>query len=186
MANAQTSAAERKKYREVWSYEDYARFSPGEQFVPLFKQLVRKRGTLIDLGAGTGRATEKLEQAGFRTSYHDFAPNARRIDHRDTFAFNLWRPWPQGYHWALGYCCDVMEHIPPEHVDKVLKNIAKHVDRAFFSISFNPDAFGKRIGKTLHLSLHSFTEWRDWLSQYFELAEARDLIGEGVFFGRAL
>jgi hypothetical protein len=45
-----------------------------------------------------------------------------------------------------GYCCDVMEHIPPDQVDAVLSNIKDSAETVVFRIEYEPDVMGKLIG----------------------------------------
>ena len=95
---------------------------------------------------------------------------------------NLWEDWGTEKVWKVGYCCDVMEHIPPEHVEAVLMRIFAHCDRVFFGISFNPDHFGPAlVGEPLHLTVRPYVWWRDLLADMAVLKESRDLLGEGVF-----
>lgn len=171
---------ERRKYERIWSDSRYAQYSPGEEMVPLFRQMCRKKGTLLDIGCGTGRATRKLHEAGYSAVGIDF------VDARDAptpfVKQNLWTPWKKirGVR-DYGYCCDVMEHIPPEKVDLVLDNIIRHCNRVFFSVHFGPDHFGQVIGHPLHLTIRPFVWWREKLRCYGILTEARDLLGMGVF-----
>jgi 2-polyprenyl-3-methyl-5-hydroxy-6-metoxy-1,4-benzoquinol methylase len=178
------AAAERRKYELVWSHSEYRRYSPGEAAIPYFRQLVRKRGTLIDLGCGAGRAGSKLHELGFKVTLLDFVDNS--LDYevmKKRLPFirsNLWTQW-QG-EWDYGYCCDVMEHIPTEKVEVVVKRIFRNCRACFFSIHFGPDNFGKAIGHPLHLTIQPFTWWRDLLMEYGELVNARDLLGMGCFY----
>ena len=64
---------------------------------------------------------------------------------------------------TYGFCTDVMEHIPPEDVDKVLDNILMAAPHVFFSISTEEDNCGKLIGHPLHLTIRPY-EW--WLEQF--------------------
>jgi hypothetical protein len=61
-----------------------------------------------------------------------------------------------------GYCTDVMEHIPPDRVDRVLGNILLAAQHVFFAIATTPDHCGTLIGEPLHLSVHP-AEW--WLAK---------------------
>ena len=61
----------------------------------------------------------------------------------------------------VGFCTDVMEHIPPDDVETVLRNIMASTPRAFFQISTVEDVFGKTIGQPLHLSVHPHAWWMD-------------------------
>lgn len=148
--------------------------------LPIFRQLVRKRGTLVDIGCGTGRAAKALDKGGFKATLMDFAHNAPEVV-LPYVQCNIFGKWPDR-RWDYGYCCDVMEHLPPEKVDKALKNIFEHCDKVFFTIHFGQDNFGAAIGHPLHLTVQPFTWWRDKLREYRTLKDARDLIGMGVFY----
>lgn len=177
------AAFERKKYQEIWSYSQYRAHSPGEWALPLFRQMVRKKGTLIDLGCGTGRAGLALSEEGHQVTLLDFADNCLDFKVRKSalpfIRSNLWTSW--GGEFDVGYCCDVMEHLPPAKVDTVLSRMMKNCRRVFFNIHFGPDNFGKVIGHPLHLTVEPFTWWRDKLAGVGDLKEARDLIGMGAF-----
>lgn len=149
--------------------------------MPIFRQLARRRGTLVDVGCGPGRAAQKLSDARWQVWGMDFAENC--LDDGVEIPFlrqDITRKWPQDFDYA--YCCDVMEHLPPQKVDRALKRIVAHVERAFFSIHFGPDNFGQTVGHPLHLTIQPFAWWRDKLREYGELRDARDLLGMGTFY----
>jgi hypothetical protein len=54
----------------------------------------------------------------------------------------------------------------------------------FLTVSLVPDSFGVWAGKSLHQSVFPFVWWRDALRELGTVVEARDLIGNGVFFVR--
>lgn len=64
---------------------------------------------------------------------------------------------------------DVMEHIPPEQVEKVLENIATRAENCFFQISLN--ASGERdeekYGGHLHLTVEEPDWWEKRLLKWF-------------------
>ena len=93
---------------------------------------------------------------------------------------NLWSKWHGPF--DVGYCCDVMEHLPPEKVDAVLKRIFKNCESCFFSIHFGEDSFRKVVGHPLHLTVKPFSWWLDKLKEYGTVNDARDLIGMGSFY----
>jgi hypothetical protein len=66
----------------------------------------------------------------------------------------------------VGYCTDVMEHIPTHQVDDVIKNVMDCVDSAYFQISLVPDAMGELIGMPLHLSVYPHSWWVKKFSAY--------------------
>jgi hypothetical protein len=59
------------------------------------------------------------------------------------------------------FCTDVMEHIPPEHVDAVLLNLRKASGKAaFLGIALFEDGFGPQIiGAHLHLTIRPSARW---------------------------
>jgi hypothetical protein len=58
-----------------------------------------------------------------------------------------------------GFCTDVMEHIPPDNVDKVLDNCLMACQHVFFQISTVDDVCGALIGHPLHLTVKPYAWW---------------------------
>jgi hypothetical protein len=178
------AVAERRKYEAVWALPEYLNHSPGEHWADLFAEIAQPEPghTLIDLGCGNGAAGKALaERCGLRVTYLDLVDRGLK----PFITQPLWKPLPaRNPPWDHGYCCDVMEHIPPEFTMLVVSNILRACALAFFSISFLPDRFGKFVGAPLHLTLQSFSWWRDRLAEFGEVLDARDMLGEGVFYVR--
>jgi 2-polyprenyl-3-methyl-5-hydroxy-6-metoxy-1,4-benzoquinol methylase len=203
---------EREKYEKAWAIPEYHTFSPAMNIMPLFKAMVKKpkrptgKGkpaqklenyalpTLLDIGAGTGRASEHLAEAGWSVTMLDHV----RVNKDCELPFikaNIFGNWPSNkigvrkiaspgqwsYPFDQGFCCDVMEHIPPEQVDAALNNIATRCQRMFFSINFHKDHFGTQVGHPLHLTVQPFMWWVKKLEEFGSVKAARDLMGEGVF-----
>jgi len=172
---------ERGKYEEIWKHDSYRQTSPGERLATEFlRQAKPSRGeTVIDFGCGTGRGGLMLYAlGGLKPIFVDFAFNALDPDIReesekqpDKWKFichdlSKW-PYPKELKGAkYGYCTDVMEHIPPEQVGLVLKNILRSARHVFFNIATEPDLHGALIGETLHMTVQPF-EW--WLERFREL-----------------
>ena len=168
---------EQGKYERVWEYGEYRKYAPGSMLVADFIKHtgVKRSHTVIDFGAGTGRgAYEIIRRTGCQVTMLDFAANCldsavrqTSINHISRFKFiqhDLMNPSPVTA--DFGYCTDVMEHIPPEHVDTVLGNILSAAKDVFFQISLQDDAFGKLIGEKLHLTVHPLL-W--WLKKFADL-----------------
>lgn len=150
-----------EKYTLLWRLGSYRDISPGEQAVPTFLDVVRPEGKIIDFGCGTGRAALELHRAGHQVQLVDFTENCRDYDAM-TLPFLRWdlsKPCPA--RGQVGFCADVMEHIPTEQVDSVIRNIMDCVPKAFFQISTVADVFGQVIKHTLHLTVRPHRWWRE-------------------------
>ena len=155
---------ERDKYRTLWRTEMYRENSPGEALVTravgLFKDRGLRKGDLIvSYGCGTGREGLRLREAGYEPFLIDFADNCRD-EEALALPFLEWDlsvPLPVSSRW--GMCCDVMEHIPPEKVLTVAKNIMASAETVFFQIATRPDDFGALVGAKLHLTVEPASEW---------------------------
>ncbi len=134
---------EKVKYLRCWDHPDYRKWSPGEQCVDLFLETAEPEEgeTLVDWGCGTGRASKKLWENGLDVTLVDFAANClddevkEVVDRGDCIRFiehDLSEPIALKSDY--GYCCDVMEHIPPEDVEKVLRTILENSLHVFFQI----------------------------------------------------
>lgn len=150
---------ERDKYRTLWQFEGYRDIAPGEFAAPFAAALMEPPGPVIDFGCGTGRGALALGAAGYEVICLDFADNCRDNEalHLPFVEWDLARPIPLRA--PFGFCTDVMEHIPPDHVEAVIGNIMTAADRVFFQISTVEDLFGGTIGQTLHLTVRPYEWW---------------------------
>lgn len=153
--------AEREKYERIWSHREYRDNSPGERLLPLFMERFKPGFWVVDVGCGTGRAAQKLQDAGYVVAGLDIA--------RGCLDPNVKIPFFRGCIWDADslahvsqrfdyfYCTDVMEHLPPEHIDASFDNIAKLADTGgFFQIALFPDEW---FGEVLHLTVESQDWW---------------------------
>ena len=66
----------------------------------------------------------------------------------------------------LVVCTDVLEHIEPDLLDNVLKDLRRlTIGEAFFAIALLPSSATLEDGRNAHLSLHSVEEWRAMLEK---------------------
>ena len=163
---------EQDKYQKVWEHQRYREISPGELGVDLFLKLAKPKpeDTITDYGCGTGRAALRLS-AYAKVRMMDFTSNSLDPMVRDNIGANLTieqhdltKP-VEGFS-KFGVCTDVMEHIPPQDVTTVLKNIVHSCRHCYFQISCVPDQLGVLIGEQLHLTVQPYS-W--WLEQFNEL-----------------
>ena len=165
---ADTTIDERSKYEQMWNLPQYRKVAPGEYCVDAFLSIanVQTNEVVIDFGCGTGRAALAIkEKTGCDVLMLDFTNNSldaavkEKIGGGFLFAqtdLTKFTPHMAAHH---GFCTDVMEHIPPEDVDTVLKNIMAGAEKVFFQISFVPDHCGALIGHSLHLSVYPYNWW---------------------------
>lgn len=181
---------EQPKYEQMWGYDQYRRYAPGEFLAGDFLTIASppEGATVIDFGAGTGRGAYRLYKHGLDVHMLDFAPNCldnkvRASVGRERFRFSehdLLQKVP--FRADYGYCTDVMEHIAPEDVDTVLANILNSVDKAFFQISLEDDACGKLIGEHLHLTVKPMEWWTKKMRQHGAFVYYSDKRGENAVF----
>lgn len=163
--------SEKEKYEKMWTVKDYRAVSPGELAGNTFISVVKppKGSEVIDFGCGTGRGSLWLgAMGGLNVTMLDFASNC--LD--DELAMAT-KTQPDKYKFVehdltdkipvtarYGYCTDVMEHIPPEDIDRVLVNILGAAQSVWFRISTGPDVMGpKYLKQPLHLSVHDYGWW---------------------------
>lgn len=188
---------EKTKYDVIWrEYPNYRDCSPGEMFAPLFfdgfKNELRAGQTIIDFGCGTARVAKEFLSKGLNVTLVDISPYCldEEIRHMLTLLSNQIH-FQQGCLWQLPeqlksaywiYCCDVLEHIPEDQIDRCLEEISKRMRfGGYFSICLKEDLTGKKIGEQLHLTIKSKQWWEKTLSKYFNIV-GEDAFADDVYF----
>lgn len=172
------SGVERAKYERIWTHQDYRKVSPGANVVldAIAAMEWTLPGWIADIGCGTGRASQFFADAGFNVIAIDTALNAMDqgvssnplIDFRQLCLFtdDLRATFhPMSPH---GFCCDVMEHIPKQHVEAVVANIATACRDVFFGIAHFDDTWH---GDALHLTVERPVWWKIILKAHFANVE---------------
>ena len=167
---------EKDLYKMMWDRPEYRITAPGEHIAHEFLKQARppKGASVLDLGCGTGRGSLNLAFfGGLDVTMVDFADNCLDEDIRPMLETqkhamrfveaDLSQPLPVTA--AYGFCTDVMEHIRPHHVDRVIDNCLAACQHVFFQIATEDDIMGKIVGHKLHLSVHPY-EW--WLKKFID------------------
>ncbi len=188
---------EKTKYDVIWrDYPQYRDCSPGELFVPFFfdgfKNELRAGQTIIDFGCGTARVAKQFLGKGLNVHLVDISPYCldEEIRHILTLLSSQIH-FHQGCLWQLPedlkstywiYCCDVLEHIPEDYVEKCLEQIAKRMRfGGYFSICMQEDLTGKKLGHPLHLTIKDKDWWETKISKYFKIV-GEDAFADDLYF----
>lgn len=178
--------AERAKYQTIWRLDDYRRVSPGELVAEwaMIRMGMQGHDTMIDWGCGTGRASRKFFDHGMPTLMIDIADNCldpvikQIVNQEDTdFYFMQACAWDiaafEEVGADFGFCCDMLEHLPPEHVAAVLQNIADCTNAfAYLQPCHRPDPMGAWLpGLELHLTVHDREWWSAAIGSFFNIIE---------------
>ena len=180
---------ERNKYNEIWTtVPEYRIHSPGfnnvERFMKILKPEVGK--TIIDIGAGECKAGLEFEKFGLRSWFLDItdAAKPKDVDEKRFILSPLWGNWRfpiNNLIWDYGFCCDVLEHIPPEYTMLCLDRILNNCRISWLQISLIEDGMGQAIGETLHLTVRPFDWWLIRLGTLGKVLDARDLLNAGLY-----
>jgi SAM-dependent methyltransferase len=179
---------ERATYAEMWaSVPAYSVHAPGEQYLPLFLQVVGDADTVLDAGTGSGKGALALFHEGYDVTLCDVTA-AGLVDDARGFDFHgacLWHDLSHVGRFDWVYCTDVLEHIPPQFTMLAIHQMLKVArEGLFLTVSLVPDSFGVWAGKSLHQSVFPFTWWKEALAEVGDVIEARDLISNAVFVVR--
>ena len=183
---------EKAKYESMWrDVPDYRDRSPGEENVQRFWDIMKPNAgdTLIDIGCGTGVAGLEFMNRDLNVKWIDITdagllPEIWRESFIQATLWSRWtNEWKHGFDY--GFCCDVMEHIPPEYTMLVIDRILSVCRTTWFQIALLPDSHGVSIGQTLHLTVKPFNWWLERLRSAGNVVDARDLCGRALYVVRA-
>jgi len=174
---------ERDKYERVWAEcPAYKRHSPGLRHAPEAYGWFCMTGcaSLIDFGCGDGRALRWFADQPEAQRVHgiDIAHEGVDIDRHC-----LWDPIPAGLHTDFGFSCDVLEHIPTEHVDACVRNMAEAVrTAAWVQVALFDDTAGTQGDwGPLHLTVKPKSWWAHCFDRYFKVVYGVERQGRATF-----
>ena len=161
--------SESAKYNKIWELDAYRKHSPAMRIIDraLTAVNIKTGSSIIDLGCGTGRASQRMANLGYNVTAFDIAEKACLEFDGDFIEGCLW-DMPDLGQFDLGVAFDVLEHIPTEMIDLTLENMARHCKTLYLQIATFPDPFGEKIGETLHLTLEPLEWWREKLLVHYK------------------
>ena len=166
-----TAVLERRKYEQMWTFAEYRDDHATRHASGALGVLAPKPGdSVIDFGAGAGYASRHLQEAGLRVLAIDIAGNAMAPEIAARVPILVGNMWdiPVDLLADWGFCCDVMEHIPTDRVNDVLRFVRRSTRRAtYFNISLRADGCGRLIGDALHLTVRPLDWWMDKVQAYW-------------------
>lgn len=142
-------------------------------FAPLVADLIRlsESKTISDYGAGKQRLLEGLQKEDVNDiTYYPYDP-----------VFPNYGPPKEA---DLVCCIDVLEHIEPEKLEAVLKELAKiTVKLGFFSIHMGPAEKKLADGRNAHLIQQPSSWWLKRICEYFNVLqlESHGQMGRGFW-----
>lgn len=147
------------QYRKL--YEPFYGASSRDLYLDLVAEIVKERRPESILDYGCGRSDLVA---------HFWADGARRIARFDP-AIPGCEVMPDG-EFDIVLCCDVMEHIRMEDVERVLREIRAKSRNVFFAISMKPARTSLPDGRNAHVTLLSVGEWKRWIKSVFGKAQS--------------
>ena len=142
-------------------------------FAPIVADVMRINGckSISDYGAGKKRLLDGLRQLEIEpTSYMPYDPVFPEYG----------EPKPAD----LLCCIDVLEHIEPELVDNVIRELAKIMTNlGFFSIHMGPAGKTLADGRNAHLIQKPSSWWLKKLIDHFEILhlQSHQMMGRGIW-----
>ena len=161
--------SEQQKYTDMWEMPEYRKSSPGLRTVGHLIEYAGliKETSILDVGCGSGQADKVLQQLGFDVTMVDLAANCLNPDVDATkFIVAPADQIPLQEKFGIVYCCDMLEHLPPNKIDATLRELQRLGRQVFLRIACYPDS---REEVQLHLSIKKPEAWVETLQHYFKL-----------------
>lgn len=134
-----------KMYSDIHANKAYGR--GGHKFVNHMNTVIAELGAkrVLDYGCGQTDLSKHLKDKTL--SFHRYDPSIAELNQVPEGPFDLIT------------CTDVMEHIPPQDIEDVLRHIRQRGDKVFFNISTRPASTILADGRNAHLSVLTAEDW---------------------------
>ena len=157
---------EKEKYEYMWKQDSYRENSPAfHRFFDSVKSVIDRGDSIIEFGCGTGVGLAELGKTHDVTGV-DIAKNCLSEGVNIPFVEAcLWDPINLTA--DVGFCVDVMEHIPTERVSATFREIMKCVPKCLFIVCKQLDSNSRNdTGPKLHLTVKKDNWWINEASKY--------------------
>lgn len=144
---------------------------PGVRLLPMYQDWLIS--PILDLGCGRGHTVEKLRSVGLQAVGIDqieINPQMRVGD--------ITQPVDDVSDFKSVVCIDCIEHLYDDQVEGLFANM-KQVRHQAFSIH-NGESTG--TGQELHVNRKSFDQWRDIISQHFDIEKVVEIHPEQMLY----
>ena len=171
--------SEADKYERTWTIPWYRRVSPAYRSRQKIFEWVERHNikSIVDFGCGKGQIDLELARSGIKVHMIDIASNCLDRDVRAavdkgelpiTFEQRcLWSPNIENNKADGVLCIDLLEHLPPNRVAKVIRKIKLVAPHGFVNAALFPHVVNEH---DLHLTVESAS----WWAAFFPDAEIRE------------
>src|SRR3989344_6355215 len=156
---------EDRKYSALWS-NGYRDANWQRLARKVLKKVSPNEHSLVDLGFGKGTAMDFFEQSGFTVAGVDISAYAvEQQERKDRKVYHSSLDHLEVFNTAefnVGFCNDVIEHVPPELVVSSLEEMARVCsDLLFISVCPTPSHHLSKEGDNLHLTVQPISWWEN-------------------------
>jgi 2-polyprenyl-3-methyl-5-hydroxy-6-metoxy-1,4-benzoquinol methylase len=133
---------------------------------------------ILDVGCGNGSGIELLLKNGFEVQGIDISSVAVEICKKKGLKATqiaIYDIPSLKDNFDLVWCCDVLEHLPPESIGASIHCIKTKSERCLFSISTR-QSIAKYNGKGVHLTVRPSEWWKSMLSNCFSISKTKETI----------
>jgi len=165
---------EKDKYTNAWEYGAEGQSRTAWYIFNYLKNILDKTYKILDLGCGNGLVVELLRQEGYNivgvditltglnqhTPMIKFTPEIILTPKRENyFEAPLWNLSFKDNEFDFTFSTDVLEHIPPEYINKTIQEINRITKtKSFHCISTFKD---NRGGFVFHLTVQPIDWWKE-------------------------
>ena len=152
---------EKDKYQRGWNQGVETTSQTSKHIANHFVGRINKEWHILEIGCGAGNATMDLRRLGYKAKAVDITL-AAVVDAKEKQGFfeaPLWRLPFEDNSFDFSFSTDVMEHVPPEFVDKCIQEIYRVTKHETYHVIM-PRPHRKQ-GFVFHLTVQPIEWWRD-------------------------